>query len=190
GITAIKKSAVRCSVVPVNALAPFMALLSFDGKCRDWTRLEPTQRDRLPGLLAKAVAAVVDAAKRFVDLGDQLALAVAGAKLNGPVSFGGGPIGEIGMVLVLFLEVQERFLSLFEDLLFPAQQSGAEIVTLALVHKRLFIGRPVAANFGNHPSHSSILLFFCSEQLPRAARLIYACHGADNIRLQLRQTRL
>ena len=45
---------------------------------------------------------------RGVDLGDQLALAVAGAQLDGAVGLRGGAVGEIGMVLVLVLEVLQR----------------------------------------------------------------------------------
>jgi len=43
----------------------------------------PLERDRLAGLLAIAVGVVVDALQRGVDLGDQLALAVAGAQFDG-----------------------------------------------------------------------------------------------------------
>src|SRR3569833_714713 len=63
------------SVVAIDALAPLMALLGFDRQGGDRTRLETAQRNRLAGLLAIAVSAVVDARERLVDLGDQLAQA-------------------------------------------------------------------------------------------------------------------
>ena len=43
--------------------------------------------------------------QRSVDLGDQLALAVAGAQLEGAVGFRRGAVGEVGLVLALFLQV-------------------------------------------------------------------------------------
>ena len=65
-----------------------MALLRLYRQRRDRAGFEAAQRDRLAGLLAVAVGAVVDAAKRLVDLGDQLALAVARAQLDGTVGLG------------------------------------------------------------------------------------------------------
>jgi hypothetical protein len=72
-------------VVAINALAAFVALLRLDRKRRDRARLQPLYRDRLAGFIAIAVAAVFDALQRRVDLGDQLALPVTGAQLDGPV---------------------------------------------------------------------------------------------------------
>ena len=62
-----------------------MALLRFHRKSGDRPGFQPPDRDRLAGLFAISVGAVIDAAKRLVDFGDQLALAVAGAKLDGAV---------------------------------------------------------------------------------------------------------
>jgi len=45
----------------------------------------------------KAIGTILDPAQGRVDLGDQLALAVAGAKFQLPFGLGGGTIGEIGM---------------------------------------------------------------------------------------------
>ena len=65
-----------------------MALLRFHRQRGDRPRLKPAQRDRLAGFLAIAVGAVLDAADGFVDLGNQLALAVARPQLDGAVGFG------------------------------------------------------------------------------------------------------
>src|ERR1700704_4586300 len=65
-------------IVAVRALHALVALLRLDGKGRDRTGFEPTQADRLGRLLAITVSTVFDSFQRFVDLGDQLALAVAG----------------------------------------------------------------------------------------------------------------
>jgi hypothetical protein len=81
--------------------------------------------------------------QRSVDLGDQLTLAVARAQLNRAVGLRGRPIGEIGMVLVLVLEMLQRLLGYLEYILPPGEQLVAEILPLALVHERLFVGGPV-----------------------------------------------
>jgi hypothetical protein len=85
-------------LVAINALAPFVALLGLDAQGRDRAGIEPLQADRLAGLLAIAVSAVVDPHQRGVDLGNQLALTVAGAKLERALGLGGGPVGDIGML--------------------------------------------------------------------------------------------
>ena len=58
------------SIVAVNALAAFVALLRLDRQRCDRARFEPLDRDRLAGLLAIAVGAVFDALQRRVDLGN------------------------------------------------------------------------------------------------------------------------
>ena len=99
-----------------------MALLRLHRQRRDRARLQAAQRDRLAGLLAIAVGAVLDAAERFVDLGDQLALAVARTQLDRAVGFRRCPVGEVGVVLILFLQVLQRFLGLFQDVFPPCEQ--------------------------------------------------------------------
>src|SRR5712691_7388260 len=56
------------SLVPVHALAALVALLRLDRQGGDGAGLQPPERDRLAGLLAEAVGAVVDALQRGVDL--------------------------------------------------------------------------------------------------------------------------
>src|SRR5262245_42858362 len=130
-------------LVPVNLLALLVALLGFHRKRRDRTGLEALQRDRLAGLLAIAVGVVLDSLQRRVDLGDQLALAVAGAQLNGAVGLRGGAVGQIRMIDVLLLQRLQGELRLAQNLVFPGQELGPEILLLPVVHKRLFFRRPV-----------------------------------------------
>src|SRR5262249_28529139 len=77
----------------------------------------------------------------------QLALPVARPQFDRPVGFRGGPIGKIGMVLVLVLQVLQRFPGLAQDVLAPCQESLAEVLPLAVVHEWLFVGRPVILFF-------------------------------------------
>src|SRR5580692_12138059 len=130
-------------IVAIDALAAFVALLRLDRQRRDRPRLEPLDGDRLAGLLAIAVGAGLDARQRRVDLGDQLALPVAGAQLDGPVGLRGGAVGKVGMILALILEMLQRLLGLLEDVLAPVEQLQPEVLPLALVHERLFVGGPV-----------------------------------------------
>src|SRR5690606_25528648 len=75
------------SIVAVNPLAALVTLLGLHRQGGGRPGLETAQADRLAGLLAIAVGTVLDPAQGLVDLGDQLALAVAGPKLERPVRF-------------------------------------------------------------------------------------------------------
>src|SRR5215475_9371297 len=131
------------SLVAIDALAPLMTLLRLDRERGDGARLEPLERNRLAGLLAIAVGAVLEAGEGRVDLGDQLALAVAGPQLDRPVGFRGRAVRKIGVILVFSLEMGQRLPGLFEDLLLPGEQLLAEILPLALIHEGLFVGRSI-----------------------------------------------
>ncbi len=109
----------RGLLVAIDALAPLVALLRLDREGGDRPRFQPLERDRLAGLLAIAVGAVIEPGERRLDLGDQLALAVAGAQLDRAVGFGGGAVGQVGMILVFRLEVRQRLLRLLQDILAP-----------------------------------------------------------------------
>src|ERR1700682_1413237 len=85
--------AAKTLLVAIDLLAFLVALLRFHRERGDRSRLQPLQRDRLAGLLAIAVGVVLDALQRRVDLGDQLALAVAGAPFAGAGGFGRSPLG-------------------------------------------------------------------------------------------------
>src|ERR1700681_148500 len=131
------------SLFPITPLAALVAFLPLHRQGRDRPRFQAPDRNRLAGLLAIAIGAVLDARERSLDLGDQLALAVARPQLDGPGGLGRRPVGEIGVILVLVLKVLEGFLRLLENILLPRQQLLAEVVPLALVHERLLIGRPI-----------------------------------------------
>src|SRR4029450_6347964 len=73
----------------------------------------------------------------------QLALAVAGAQLDGAVGFRRGTVGEIGVIDVLLLQRLQGEVRLAQNLVFPGQKLGPEIILLPVVHERLFFGRPV-----------------------------------------------
>src|SRR2546423_11511173 len=79
-------------LVAINLLAFFVALLRLDRKRGDGAGFQPLQRDRLAGFLAIAVGVVLDALQRRIDLGDQLALAVAGAHPDPPGGLPGGAV--------------------------------------------------------------------------------------------------
>ena len=86
------------SIVAINPLAPLVALLGLDRESGDRTGFQALDPDRLAGFLAIAVGPVVDPVQCSIDFVDQLALAVAGAKLDGPVGLRRGAIGQVGVV--------------------------------------------------------------------------------------------
>ena len=67
------------SVVAIDPLIALMPLLRLERQGGDGTRLEPTQRNRLTGLLAIAIAAIDNPTQRRVDLGNQFALEIGRA---------------------------------------------------------------------------------------------------------------
>ncbi len=133
----------RDSVVPIDPLIALMALLSLQREGRDGASLEALEGDRISGFLAISVGAVIDTGESRVDLGDQLALAVSGAKFDGPVRFRRSPIGKIGMILIFALQGRESFLSLFENIAFPADELTPEILSLPFIHEGLVFCRSI-----------------------------------------------
>jgi hypothetical protein len=130
-------------VVPVDPLIALVALLSLQREGRDRASLETLEGNRISGFLAVSVGAVIDAGESRVDLGDQLALAVAGAEFDGPIRFRRGPIGEIGVILIFALQGRESFLSLFENIAFPADEFTPEILPLPFIHEGLVFCRSI-----------------------------------------------
>src|SRR5215218_7724920 len=120
-----------------------MPLLGLDRKRGDRTSLQALQPDRFAGLLAIAVGSVIQTVQCSIDLVDQLALAIPGAELDGPVGFRGGAVGQIGVIHILVLQMLQGVLGLFEDVFPPNRELLAEILLLPLIHERLFLGRPV-----------------------------------------------
>src|SRR5215510_9457795 len=131
------------SVVLVDALAPLVPLLCLDRQRGDRARLQPLERDRLAGLFAIAVGAVFDAGERLLDLGNQLALAIARSQFDRPVGLGRRTISQVGMILIFILQVLQSFLCLLQNIVLPVEQLLAEVLPLAIVHERLFVGWPV-----------------------------------------------
>ena len=75
------------SIVPVDPLAPFMALLGFDRQGGDGPGIETPQADWLARFLAKAIGSIVKPLHRRFDLRNQLALAVAGSEFERAIGF-------------------------------------------------------------------------------------------------------
>src|ERR1700730_7168959 len=128
---------------PIHPLAWLLALLDVDRERRDRARFQAFDRDRLAGLLAEAVGALLDARERRVDLVDQLALAVARAQLNRPVGFRRGAVGQIRMIFALVLQVRERLAALAQDVFLPPQELHAEVLSLLLAHEGLGFARAI-----------------------------------------------
>ena len=124
--------------VAINFFAALVAFLRFDRQGGDRAGIQTLEADRLAGLLAITVGAVVDALHGGVDFGNQLALAVAGAKFNGAVCFGGSTIGKIGMVGTFFGKMTQRFTCFAQDVIFPGIPFRPELWTLSGVLKLFF----------------------------------------------------
>src|SRR5262245_21262478 len=169
-------SAPQPSIVAIHPLAPLVALLGFGREGRDRARVEASQGNRLAGFLAEAVGAILDSLQRSIDLGNQLALTVAGAQLDRPVGLRRGAIGEVGVVLVLLLEMLKGLACLLQDVLSPRQQLGAEILPLTLVHEGFFVRRPVIFVFlpGHAPELRALRLSGIRVGIPVSRRAYIA----------------
>ena len=95
---------IRTLLFAVHALAAFVLFLGLDGERSDRARFQALERDRFAGFLAITVGPGFDALERGVDLGDELALPVAGPQFDRPVGFRRRAVGEVGMILVGVLE--------------------------------------------------------------------------------------
>ena len=103
-----------------------MALLRLHRQRRYGAGLQPLQRDRLAGLLAIAVGVVLDPLQRRVDLGDQLALAVAGAQFDRAVGFRRGAVGKVGVIDVFLLQRLQGDSRFPEDFVLPRAKASRE----------------------------------------------------------------
>ena len=106
----------------VDLFAPLVAFLRFEGHGGDRACIEALQADRLAGFLAVAVGAIVDAGDGGVNLGDELALAIAGAQFQRAIGFGRGAIGEIGVLEGILMQNLKGFAVLLDDVVFPLPQ--------------------------------------------------------------------
>ena len=87
---------VKCSVLAVGTFQTLVALLRLEAQRSDRTCVEATDADRLIGLLAIAVSPIFDPLQSLVDLGNELALAIAGPELGEPIGFERCPVGNVG----------------------------------------------------------------------------------------------
>src|SRR3546814_6528845 len=137
-----------------------MPLLRLDRHGRNRTSFESGERDRLAGHFAKAIFALVYPARRSVDLGDKLALAVAGPKLDTPVGFARRAVGNVGFSDRAALELCHRVARFADDRLFPVELLLAEIGELERAHELFADARPIAGH--EHSPHLQTILRFAN----------------------------
>src|SRR5437879_4889987 len=101
--------------VAVELLHPLAPFLRLERQSRRGARQKARYADRLAGLLAIAVAAVVNHAQRLLDLLEQLPLAIARAQFQRVLFFERGAIRGIGRNLV-FAQMLSRIIGIVEQL--------------------------------------------------------------------------
>src|SRR5690606_9440044 len=132
----------------IDLLAPLVHLLGFQAQRGNRAGIEPRQPYGLAGLLAIAVGAVLDPLERGVDLGDQLALPVAGAQFERPVAFRRRTVGHVGMVGAFFLEVVQCLAAFTKALVLPGVELSAKVIALPRVHELLVLGGTIVVSKG------------------------------------------
>src|SRR5581483_450604 len=119
------------------ALARLLRRLATDAQRGHRTRPQPLDSDLIPAFLAQAVAAALDAREGFVDLAQQLALAIAHPEQEGTVGFERGAIGGVGAGLLgLGVERTKRSLGFLQNLALAVLEQAAEKIKLPLPHGR------------------------------------------------------
>ncbi len=113
------------SIVAVDAFHALVAFLRLDAHRRDRAGLKPAQADRLAAFLTVAVGAGLDAVDRLVDLADQLARPVAGAKFQRPVGLDAGAVGEVRFGDAALGQGGKRLAGLAQQVLPPAASASA-----------------------------------------------------------------
>src|SRR5205823_7173952 len=98
----------RASIVAGHFLDTLVPLLRLQRHGRHRAGLEPRQRNGLAGHFAIAIFALIKAADRAIDLGDELALAVAGAELDRPVGLARRAVGQVRLAQRVALELRHR----------------------------------------------------------------------------------
>jgi hypothetical protein len=104
-----------------------VALLGLQAQRRGRAGFQPAQADRLTGHFAEAVRPVLDPAQSRIDLGDQLALAVAGAQFKRLVAFRRRPVDNIGQRTGLVLQICDGLLGAVQNVGLPVLKQPAEV---------------------------------------------------------------
>src|SRR5690348_16724680 len=120
-------------LLPVEPLLLLAPRLRLDRKRRRRSSDQSSDADRLARFLAIPVAAFLDTAQGFVDLLEQLPLAVARAQFERVLLLDGRLIGWIGFELVLS-QMLGGDIRLIEQLLLGFEQSVAEERELLRAH--------------------------------------------------------
>src|SRR5262249_19029911 len=145
-------------------LAMLPALLRVEAQRRDRARFEAFETDFLVGFLAIAVAALFDALERFVDLADQLAVAVARAQLERVLGLARGALGLVADVAHFIAQVVDGLFGFFDQILAPLLQLGAEIGEVARAHVLLARAGPVVVRkFDDHVARQRIAAVFAGD---------------------------
>lgn len=74
-------------------------------------------------------------------------LVIVGMKFDGMVGFGGGMVGEVGMVGVFFGEVVECFVCFLENFIFLVDQFGLEIGLLIGIYEFFVFRKDIFVKF-------------------------------------------
>jgi hypothetical protein len=119
------------------SLGGFQLGLADDTERRDRAGLQTLDADLLAALFADAVGVVVDALERFVDLGDQLALAIADPQGEVAVALERGSIARVGKLLRAFPHAVRRAGCLAHELFSPLVEEIPEHAKVALPHDYL-----------------------------------------------------
>src|SRR6187402_2764571 len=120
------------------------ALLRVEGQRGDRAGVETLHTDFLVGLFAETVAAFLDPAKGLVDLGDQLAVAVASTQFERVLGLTRSALGLVTHVTDFLAEVVHGLAGFLDELFAPVLELVTEISEVTRTHVLLVTARLVA----------------------------------------------
>src|ERR1700730_2863107 len=132
-----RRSPVAVVSVAVLTFAPLPTLLGLDAQGGHRPRFQALHADFLACLEAIAVRAVLDPLESFVDLADQLALAIARTQLEAEFLFLRRSVVGIREVRRFVLHVGDSSVYLDHEVTLPAFQNLPEVFQLRLAHVEL-----------------------------------------------------
>src|SRR5690606_38906279 len=115
-------------------------LLAVDAQLGGGAGFQATNADLDAARFAEAVLVLVDHVDCFLDLLEQLALAITGAQFQCELFFLGGAVVRVRQVGGLVLQMVDGAIRLLHQLLAPGQQDLAEVLALRFVHVLFALG--------------------------------------------------
>ena len=111
---------------------------------------QAAQADGFAGFLAVAVAAILDAMQRLIDLRDQFTRPIPGSQLQCSVGFHTRSVGNVGFVDAAFRQAGKGAIGLPDQIHAPTEQFLTKIFRLDGIHDFFAVHGPIVRGQAHH----------------------------------------